>query len=82
MKVHLLDSNEPLQEGQDYTALCSKFIKAAQFHFTFDTSFGLGEVLSSLQSCNDCREHQTGKRYLYGLISGQEEVQAALDSTD
>lgn len=82
MRVHLFDSDEPLKSGEDYVARCLSLVKSAQFLFTLDTSFGEAEVRSALQACRICTESGVKKRYLYGIVGGQEYVQAALDSTD
>ena len=71
MKVHLLDSNEPMKEGDDLTALCCQFIPKAAFLFVFDTGLGGAATFNSLLTCRQCREAQTGKRYLYGIAAGE-----------
>lgn len=72
MKAHLLDSNFPLVSGSDYEALCGKTVPNSHFAFMWDEqSMGSGLELSPLLVCRKCREAEKGKRYVYGLISGE-----------
>ena len=77
MKCHLLDSDEPLKEFTSLTALCGKEIQNAVFVIRFNhdvTSFA--ESLNRINTCAQCLDVELGKRYVYGLVSGQEYVSA------
>lgn len=74
MKAHLLDSEDPLIEGEDYRALCGDEISNSVFVYMFDTD-AAEEFLSALSAVNTCRKCCTAgldKRYVYGIVSGQE----------
>lgn len=74
-KVHLRDSEEPLKEGQDHIAICGERIPKAVYVFMWneDSGFSFAEqVQRRLNVCRKCRELEIGKRYVYGLVSGQE----------
>lgn len=71
-KFHLAQSDTPIPEGTNITALCEKEIPKAAFVFFFDTSFGAATpVMNSISACRRCRDRQTGLRYLYGIVEGE-----------
>lgn len=72
MKAHITDSVDPLREGETLTANCGAEIANAYFVFYVDTSAGIGAQLNSLMTCKSCRETMSGKRYIYGIVPGQE----------
>jgi hypothetical protein len=78
MKVHLIDSEEPLQEGSDLVPFCQlgktnpRPVKKAAFAFMVDGDI-TSEDLSNIGNCRNCREMEIEKRYVYGIYAGQEE---------
>jgi hypothetical protein len=72
VKAHLLDSDDPLTAGRDYAALCGQKVSKAEFvWFLVSGTYDIA-VLSSLVCCPKCRCVAIGKRYLYGLIDGEQ----------
>ena len=74
MKAHLLDSEVPLIEGQTYTAICGAEVSQAVFVYMFNTDHAeefLG-ALSSINTCKKCYQLEIEKRYVYGILPGQE----------
>jgi len=72
-RPHLLISDFPLKEGQDYQSLCKKPISKAAWIFMWDVD-GMGTYELSLGAiCHKCctalNEH--APRYIYGAIDGQ-----------
>lgn len=73
MRCHLTDSDEPLHEGGDQVALCGTPINKARFVFMFDRDFDdFLESANTLLFCRICSELEIEKRYVYGILSGQE----------
>ena len=72
MKVHLFDSDDPLATGGKLKANCGAEIVNAEFAFFFDLNFADSGVANSLRCCRDCRTTRLAKRYVYGIVSGQE----------
>lgn len=80
MRVHLLDSAEPLKEGTDLTANCSSLVPKAAFAFMVDIqSLGPDSInlsANTLLLCSTCIQglaHRgPSKRYCYGIVAGQE----------
>lgn len=77
MRVHLFDSDEPLKSGGNMKANCGAEISRAEFAFMFDLQFGQDSAISSLLCCRQCRSTRLAKRYIYGVVSGQETKGAA-----
>lgn len=83
MRVHLLDSAEPLKEGTDLTANCSSLVPKAAFAFMVDIqSLGPDSInfgANTLMLCADCIQglanRGPSRRYCYGIIAGQESKQ-------
>ncbi len=71
-RVHLLDSDVPLKEGEDRTALCGKKIPRAVWAFLWDSDL-LGDDMDydAITTCRDCFGKVPIKRYIYGLIPGE-----------
>ncbi len=78
MKAHLKPSEEPLRAGEDHEALCGAIVKKAEFIMFVDTNLAGHCQVNSFHFCRACWTQPTfGKRYLYGLIPGQEASQEA-----
>lgn len=72
-KVHLVDSDVPLKENVNRTAICGKSIPNAVFAFMFDGDrMPDGDATFSV-CCVACAKTR-GKRYLYGIIPGEESL--------
>jgi hypothetical protein len=79
-KTHLANSDEPLDEGVELTAVCGEKVPRAQFVFMWD-ELECGMPLNIAQCryvfgiCPKCRDNFMGtdNRYLYGVRSWQEE---------
>ena len=75
MKIHLLDSDEPLLAGKNHVALCGTEVPSAYFVFGCDTNFAkTPESWNSFQDCRKCNDFLMSRRYQYGMISGEESV--------
>jgi hypothetical protein len=77
LRIHLLDADVPLKSGENYKANCGADISKAEFAFMFDADYGQDYSVSSLLCCRQCRTTRLAKRYLYGIVSGQETKGAA-----
>jgi hypothetical protein len=83
LKAHLKDSEDPLIEGQDYTAVCGKMVHKAAFTFVF-TQGELSHIsLSTIMFCKDCIKTPPlgplSGRYLYGMVDGETAKQAEIE---
>lgn len=72
MKAHILQSDEPIQSGIDHVAACGKTVSKAEFACFVDAGHFQEIQLPKFYFCNYCRETQITKRYIYGLLPGQE----------
>ena len=70
-KAHMLAVAEPLQAGQDYTALCGALVKKAEFVMFVDRMFAGHCQVNSFHFCRQCWMQPTTERYQYGLVDGQ-----------
>jgi hypothetical protein len=74
VKVHLLDSSEPLREGVNLTALCGAEVPKA--HLLFRNDWERGECTPALdRACSKCMGaamEPRAFRYTYGILSGEE----------
>jgi hypothetical protein len=84
VKVHLLDTNEPMREGEDVKANCGAVIPGARAAFMWD-----GEVVGDdfvldgpfkAKLCRKCLDIEDPpgtplQRYAYGIVSGEEAMQ-------
>jgi hypothetical protein len=80
MKAHLIRSEVPLREGQDYTAICGTVVPRAAFvriseDETIPTLFG--KVLNQFNTCNKCLElvKDLGSGLIYGIIPDERHAQ-------
>ncbi len=75
-RVHLASSDVPLCEGMDTVAWCGATIPKAAFVMFWDHATLDGELSFSGKLCRKCDEVPVAdprtKRYLYGLIPGEE----------
>lgn len=75
MKTHLLDSSDPIIEGQTQTAICGASVPNAKFVFMWD-EIEAGSLITSatfaLRICRKCTETPFEKRYIYGIANGEE----------
>lgn len=75
-RAHLLDSDEPLMAGENYTALCGAEVKNAQFACAFDDEL-IGGLFSefladnSSRFCRRCQMLEIEKRCVYALVDGE-----------
>lgn len=70
MKAHLLGSDEPLVEGEDYIARCGQTVAKAAFVFWLENGDVVG--VSTLLFCGKCIEGPGYKRrYIYGMVDGE-----------
>jgi hypothetical protein len=78
VKSHLVNSDEPVKLGTDLTAMCGAVVSKAESSFGIDTGNtnsiveALSEFLTTLNTCSDCLVCTLSKRYLYGVVPGQE----------
>ena len=72
MKVHLIDSDDPLESGQNFEANCGEKIDKAEFRFRVDLLEDDEPEVNALICCVKCRGTRLAKRYIYGCVSGQE----------
>jgi len=80
MKAHLVQSAEPLKEGEDRQVLCGRTVVKSQFPFIWD-EMSMGQLnLSSLRCCRSCIESLDDRNcrelYVYGVVEGQESMEA------
>jgi len=73
MRAHLLDSDDPLHEGDSLTAKCGIEVPHSHFVFYLDQEYSMGiSPLNRFLFCTRCLMKSVGdRRYLYGLIPGQ-----------
>ncbi len=72
MKAHVIDSDLPITEGIDRLANCGQRVAKAVAVFFFDGEFSRDDVVNSLLCCEQCMEYKPTKRYVYGIVNGQE----------
>ena len=77
-RIHLLDSDIPLQEGKDRTSVCGKTVKSARWAFMWDEQQMGYPILEFLTAdcepqsiCPACLDVELERDYVYGLIPGQ-----------
>jgi hypothetical protein len=76
-RTHLKDSDEPLQSGQDYVALCGKNVVKAEFVCRWEMGRLAETPISTIVFCQKCavisaERRETNRVYLYGMVDGQE----------
>lgn len=72
LRIHLIDAWEPLKSGGKLTANCGVEIRKAEFPFMCDLNYGHEVGFNSLLCCRNCNSTRLAKRYVYGLVEGQE----------
>jgi hypothetical protein len=78
MKCHLVNDDEPVKLGTDLTAICGALVSKAESNFGLDIGNSnprvnaLSEFLTSLNTCSKCLKYPLLKRYVYGVVPGQE----------
>ena len=84
-RIHLLDTELPLMNYVGIPVRCGMVLRNAEPKFMFEEEMG-GEIWGGYprQTCTSCRQSnierfsRSGKRYLYGLVEGQENKIAEL----
>lgn len=71
-KIHYIDSAEPISGTRRLKANCGKEIINPEFAFTVDFDRGEARPFNSLTDCRNCNTTRPVKRYLYGVMEGQE----------
>jgi hypothetical protein len=77
-RVCLLDSDEPLKAGLDYTALCGKTMQKAEFVCRWEMGKLTETPMSTIVFCKKCQVKCAemapcmDRCYLYGMVAGQE----------
>lgn len=74
MKHHFLNSNSPLKEGQDFTAICGAEVKQAHFAALLDCAVvGYSFAAQAVRGmCRKCNDGELPKRFVYIACCGQE----------
>jgi len=54
MKAHVIESEDPLREGADITALCGALVSKAVFAYMWNSSIA-PEFVAALTTLNTCR---------------------------
>ena len=74
MKAHVIESEDPLREGADITALCGALVSKAVFAYMWNSSIAPEFVaaLTTLNTCRSCYRQFLSKRYIYGILPGAE----------
>jgi hypothetical protein len=74
MKLHLITSEEPPKNGETLTAVCGAEVPNARTVFWWDDDFEpiWGEFVFSYRPCSKCVSMDLGKRYIAGVLSGQD----------
>ncbi len=79
-RVHLLDSDVPLKEGEDRIALCGVTVPRAIWAFMWSEEMGhwdfslmgcCAECLEKTMAGGGCHYSNLGTQYVYGLIPGE-----------
>lgn len=73
VKIHLVDSDEPLREGDRMVALCGTVVDCSHFTVMWDeVATGKLEIgvliLSNRYVCRKCKVRGIEKRYIYGVV--------------
>lgn len=78
MKAHLADSNTPLKEGSDILANCGAQVPNGRFVFLWNNDeYPEFLSVSMTRICHKCAELELEKKYVYGVVSGQEAMDEA-----
>jgi hypothetical protein len=75
MKSHLISSESPLLEGQNYVALCGKVVPRATWVFFAVDPSRMEPFLASFNPIRDCSKCWFGKipsGLVYGMVPGEE----------
>jgi hypothetical protein len=76
MKAHMLNTDEAAREGESQTAICGVEVPKAAFVFFFDGNSKFGAefflTLNQISTCAKCLQGDFPKRYIYGILNGQE----------
>ena len=76
MRAHVMQSDIPVAEGQDLTANCNEIVPKAKFVFWFDASTACVRSINSFVMCRECGTSFLSKRYIYGILHGEEAKQS------
>lgn len=73
MKAHLLDSDIPILEGSTVVVNCGQHVPNCKFVMMWDAQ-ELDEIdLGWMRNlCRKCIEQRVDRRYIYGILNGQE----------
>jgi hypothetical protein len=77
MKAHLIDADAPVKEGSDLIVNCGATVPNGRFVFLWDSEeYPEFLSVSMTRVCRKCASLELEKKYVYGVVSGQEVMDA------
>lgn len=80
-RIHIVDSQVPLNSLKDLTARCSAIIKNGELKFAFTEESPRIYQIGTCRKCIIGIPPNPGKRYEYGIVEGEENRAAQNEET-